>query len=580
MSYNLSPNMNLPIPVVGNEPGPNYAQDINNSLTLIDGHDHSPGSGTPITPSGLNINATLDVKSNFINNIAGLTLTAPGFIPGVGTIYESGTDLYFVDGLGNNVRITQSGGVAGSPGSIANLTSPASASYVAGTSTFVWQSNTNIAANMDFGAAIMRNLSPNSTFALTLQPPAALGSNYSLTLPTVPSVVSFLTVNNSGVISSANPFAITSKGDLIVGTSGGSTARLGVSSDGQVLTSDSTATNGLSYKNATNSVILTKTGDYTLQSTDSTIIADATSASFTLTLPAASSVANQKFLIKRKDAVITHQVTISGTIDGATDWKLYTQNETLEIQSDGTNYYQIRHDTLSPTYTDTNIILATGAFATTTWTFTITSASVTSGAVYTDSNGTQFTATQTISPGTSLNMTGFPYPATAPGTLTKVSGTGASTLSYSAAVFVSGTSLREWRWHREGNYMVGQLLVTQTGAAGTLGSGDYTMTIPSGQSADTNITPSYNGSTAFFALGRSSLFSTCNILVATGSQPQMVGQLTLNDSTSVRMVGQRYSGGNTLATSGQFWNAGSVSLSNTSLDIDFSFRMPISGWKP
>lgn len=195
--------MGLPVPVVGSEAGPNYALDVNSCMTIIDQHNHSPGSGVQITPAGLNINASLSFGGNFGIAIGGLTLTAQSVTPAINTVYESGTDLFFVDGLGNNVRITQAGAVAGTPGSIANLVPPATATYVAGSSTFVWQSNASIAANMDFGVAIMRNLSPNSTFALTLQPPAALSSNYSITLPTLPGSTSLLSIDSSGNIAAA-----------------------------------------------------------------------------------------------------------------------------------------------------------------------------------------------------------------------------------------------------------------------------------------------------------------------------------------------------------------------------------------
>lgn len=196
----LSPNMSLPVPTVGGDPSPTYAFDVNSALTIVDQHNHSPGSGVQITPAGLNINTSLPMNNNFLINSAGLTLTAQSVTPANNTLYESGVDLYYTDGVGNNVRITQSGGVAGSPGSISNLNSPASASYVSGSQTFVWQSGASIAANMDFGSAIMRNLSPNSTFALTLQPPAALASNYSLTLPTIPAAQQFMTIDASGNI--------------------------------------------------------------------------------------------------------------------------------------------------------------------------------------------------------------------------------------------------------------------------------------------------------------------------------------------------------------------------------------------
>lgn len=198
--FTLSPDMSLPIPNVGEQPGPDYAQNINSCFTLIDSHDHTPGKGIQITTAGINIDADLDFNDHFLTNVSGIELTAQNSPPNVSTIYQSGDDLYFVDALGNNIQITLNGGIAGSPGSISNLVSPASASYVAGSSKFVWQSNTNIAANMDFGSAIMRNLSPNSTYALTLQPPAGLSSNFSLTLPILPGSTSFLTLDASGNI--------------------------------------------------------------------------------------------------------------------------------------------------------------------------------------------------------------------------------------------------------------------------------------------------------------------------------------------------------------------------------------------
>lgn len=198
MAYTLSANMTLTIPGVGTEAGPTYAIEINDSLTLIDQHDHTPGRGVQITPAGININGTLSFNDNLIDEIAGLTLIAQISTPGINTIYQSADDLYFVDGVGNNVRLTQSGGVAGTPGSITNLAAPASANYVAGSSTFVWESNTNIAANMDAGAYKFRNLSPNSTHAITLSAPAALASSWDLVLPSLPASQKFMTLNAAG----------------------------------------------------------------------------------------------------------------------------------------------------------------------------------------------------------------------------------------------------------------------------------------------------------------------------------------------------------------------------------------------
>lgn len=191
--------MNLIIPGVGTEPGPDYATDINNSLTLIDQHDHTSGYGVPITPAGLNINATLPLNNNLINNIKGAQLAVqPSASATNGTISVTGVDLYFTDYNGNQVRLTSGGAVAGTPGTISGLSAPASASYSGGI--FTWASNGTIRADMDFRSAILRNNTAGS-FGLTLSPPASLTADYTLVLPLKPaSAASFLTIDTSGNI--------------------------------------------------------------------------------------------------------------------------------------------------------------------------------------------------------------------------------------------------------------------------------------------------------------------------------------------------------------------------------------------
>lgn len=209
MALTYSPNMNLPIPTVGQEPGPEYATDINNSLTLVDAHDHTPGSGVPITPAALDINTDLTFAQNAATNVSKIGFYPQSSTPsGANALYEKSVDLYYIDGNGNDIRITQSGGVAGTPGSIAGLVAPASATYIPGSSAFVWQSDINTAANMDMGSLILRNLSPNSTFALTLEPPAALSTNYTLTLPQLPSVDSFMQISPAGLMTNTIPIAL------------------------------------------------------------------------------------------------------------------------------------------------------------------------------------------------------------------------------------------------------------------------------------------------------------------------------------------------------------------------------------
>ena len=203
--FNNSINMTLPIPTVSVAPGPLWATLLDSCLTIIDGHSHVAGSGVPITPSALNINSDLTMGSNNLTDARTIRFTsqvaALATATDLGCLYEVADDLYYNDGSGNQIRLTQSGSIVGTAGSITGLPSgTASASYVSISSKFAWQSATNTAADMDMGAAIMRNISPNSTYALTLQPPASLGSNYSITLPSLPASTRIVSLNASGAL--------------------------------------------------------------------------------------------------------------------------------------------------------------------------------------------------------------------------------------------------------------------------------------------------------------------------------------------------------------------------------------------
>jgi hypothetical protein len=161
-----------------------------------------------ITPSGLNISSDLSFLSNNALNMRSVRFSAQSSLfslaADVGCIYVKDDDLYYRDLLGNNVRITQSGAVAGTPGSISNLVAPASATYVSGSSTFVWQSNTLTPANLDAASVVLRNLTASSN-GLTLSPPAAMGSDFSIVLPSLPAQDSWLQIDNSGNITAAVP---------------------------------------------------------------------------------------------------------------------------------------------------------------------------------------------------------------------------------------------------------------------------------------------------------------------------------------------------------------------------------------
>lgn len=206
--YILTANMNLTVPIVGTAPGPNWANEINACLVTVDAHDHTQGNGVQITPGGLNLNADLPFQNNNATLLRTVRLSPPSIQPALATdlnaIYAFGVDLYYRDGNGNQVRITQSGGVTGSPGNITNLAAPASVTYVGGSSSFVFQSDSNVPAVLDGASVVIRNLTANSK-GLTLSAPSALAADYSIILPLKPLATSLVTMDSSGVQSTTTP---------------------------------------------------------------------------------------------------------------------------------------------------------------------------------------------------------------------------------------------------------------------------------------------------------------------------------------------------------------------------------------
>lgn len=193
--------MGLPIPVAGVDSGPDYALNVNACLAKIDSHDHSLGNGVPITPNGMNISLDLPFNNNNATLLRSIRFSSQSPLSGasdLGCLYESGVDLYYNDGNGNQIRITQSGSVSGASGTITGLPSgTASASFSAGTFTF--QAATNTPAALDIGSLIVRQTGIASPNGITLQSPNSLAANYVLTFPTaLPASTSFSTTDSSG----------------------------------------------------------------------------------------------------------------------------------------------------------------------------------------------------------------------------------------------------------------------------------------------------------------------------------------------------------------------------------------------
>lgn len=198
-----TPNMFLNLPVVGQEPGPQFAIDINSAFTVVDGHNHSPGYGVPISQAGILLTGDLSYSGYSASNILSVILNSQVSAPlTVGTVYENGNDLHWINGAGLDIQITNASGIVGTPGSISGITGTASVNYIS--PGYFFYSATLTPANIAVASISLANVTASSP-TFTLSPPNPLSSSYSWTLPganpSVSGAQSLLTVSNAGVLS-------------------------------------------------------------------------------------------------------------------------------------------------------------------------------------------------------------------------------------------------------------------------------------------------------------------------------------------------------------------------------------------
>ena len=196
----LTPNMNLNQPTVGVDTGLTWEQDTNANASILDGHNHTPGYGVQITPSGLNINSNLPFQNNQAINLQATVFTQQSSLSTLNALFV-GTDgnLYFNDGVGDpSIQITKSGSVFASSSGIASGT--ASAAFSSGT--LVVLSAALTPANIQ-GASILLGNNVASSKYLTLSPPSSMAANITETLPTIPAATSIMQMDSSGNMTAA-----------------------------------------------------------------------------------------------------------------------------------------------------------------------------------------------------------------------------------------------------------------------------------------------------------------------------------------------------------------------------------------
>lgn len=127
----LTPNMNMTLPTPSSTVGPEWASTLNTALQVTDDHDHSSGKGKRVTPAGMDINATLDIKNQNIINVNTLELlNNAAVLSGVSyacTVQFAAGNFYIVNSGGTSVKITEGNNI------VSTVVIPASPLMPAGT---------------------------------------------------------------------------------------------------------------------------------------------------------------------------------------------------------------------------------------------------------------------------------------------------------------------------------------------------------------------------------------------------------------------------------------------------------------
>lgn len=318
-----SPNMNLPVPVPGVDPGVDWANNIVADMYAIDSHNHSTGQGVQITPSGLSINDALPMNGNNLTTVKSVRFSSQASplaaAADIGCVYESGVDLYYNDGNGNQIRITQSGSVSGSAGTITGLPSGTASASFAG-ATFTFQSATLTPATMAVGPLVIGR-SAASSKTVTLSPNAGQASNYNLTLPVaLPASTNFLTLDSTGAVG-FNIYGYTGTGSVVLSISPTLSGTIGLPlGAGKSLYTDGSGNMA--------GADFTGTGAYVVASTSPTITTPnfvgtptgtITGGSYTptVTMTTGSGSSSSDFVYTRVGNIVTFSGRVSGTTAGS-----------------------------------------------------------------------------------------------------------------------------------------------------------------------------------------------------------------------------------------------------------------------
>lgn len=201
----LTPNMLLQLPVIGTTLDPTWSQEFLNDLNIIDGHNHTIGSGIQLASASLAIVTNFNFNSHAAISVGSLQFNVKG-VPltstiDIGKLY-SVSDLYYNNYSGQQVQITSGstvniGGTGGFKGDYS--IDGAIASFNNSENRFIYTNAGSIFSEMQGSSVIYTN---TGGFTVSLFPAPITPSNFVITLPLqLPGSTQILVLDATGLLS-------------------------------------------------------------------------------------------------------------------------------------------------------------------------------------------------------------------------------------------------------------------------------------------------------------------------------------------------------------------------------------------
>jgi len=113
-----TPNMNLVLPDPTVTPGPEWAEELNTALEVVDSHDHTSSFGTKVPVAGLDINEDLSLASHRATDVySSKMVNQPTALSGAlnaNSFHTVNGDAYFTNSGGTPVQLTEGNSVKAS----------------------------------------------------------------------------------------------------------------------------------------------------------------------------------------------------------------------------------------------------------------------------------------------------------------------------------------------------------------------------------------------------------------------------------------------------------------------------------